>query len=102
MRNGKGPAVYFPVMHIIIGIPPHIITHGMPELIIRIIVSQRSRSISICAGSIGMIRQVMPSLLISQTILQVIIGIAGIMPIIGFIMGIGMGIIIGIMPPIIG
>jgi len=57
--------------------PPHIIMHGMPACIMDIIALQRSRIMSICAASIGIILQTMPSLVISQVMRQVM----GVMPI---------------------
>ena len=88
-------------MHIIIGMPPHIIIIGAPMAIIELMASQRSRMRAIIAGSIGIIFMTMPSFVISQDILHII----GIMPliIIGIIMPIPgiMPFIIGIMPPII-
>jgi hypothetical protein len=90
--------------------PPHIIIMGMPLPIMVIICLQHCIIISFMAGSIGMISQVMPSAVIVQVILAIIIGIImpfiGIPPIMGFIMGIMpppiIGFIIGIIPPIIG
>ena len=73
--------------HIIIGMPPHIIMHGIPFCIIDIIMFMRSFIISICEGSMGIIRQIIPSLPISHVILHII----GIMPVIGIIIGIGIG-----------
>jgi hypothetical protein len=61
------------------GIPPHIIMHGMPAAIMDIIAVQRSFIISICDASIGMTLHVMPSLVISQVIRH-IMGCIGIMP----------------------
>ncbi|HVJ91701.1 MAG TPA: hypothetical protein VM580_17995 [Labilithrix sp.] len=96
-------------MPIIIGMPPHIIIMGAPIAIMAFIASQRSFMRGIIDESIGIIFIIMPSFVISQVILHII----GIMPapIIGIIMppiigmlfmgmGMGMGIIIGIMPPI--
>ena len=71
-------------MHIIIGMPPHIIIVGAPMAIMEFIASQRSFMRDIIAGSVGIIFIIMPSFVISQDILHII----GIMP----------GIIIGIMP----
>jgi hypothetical protein len=103
-------------MHIIIGIPLHIIIIGAPMAIIELMASQRSVMRDIIEGSVGIIFMTMPSLVISHDILHaigiiapIIIGIImpmpGIMP---FIIGIIMpmpGIIpfiIGIMLGIIG
>ncbi len=91
-------------MHIIIGMPPHIIIVGAPIAIMAFIASQRSFMRGIIEGSIGIIFIIMPSFVISQDIRHII----GIIPppIMGIIMGIIMpfiGImpfIIGIMPPI--
>lgn len=52
-------------VHIIIGMPPQDIIIGMPELIIFIIASMRSRIPSIGWPSAGIILQAMPSLVIS-------------------------------------
>jgi hypothetical protein len=76
-------------MHIIIGMPPHIIIIGAPMAIIDCMASQRSFMRGIIDASVGIIFIIMPSLVISHVILHII----GIMP----------GIIIGIimpMPPI--
>ncbi|MDB4993936.1 MAG: hypothetical protein JWM74_1368 [Myxococcaceae bacterium] len=103
------------------GIPLHMTMQGMPMLIMRIIMSQRSFIMSIVMPSIGIIFMVMPSFVISQDILHIMGGIImgiipfmpimfgimfGIMPfmpfmpfigiIIGIIMGMGMGMGIGI------
>ncbi len=85
-------------MHIIIGMPPHIIIIGIPIAIIAFIASQRSVMRAIIDGSIGIIFMTMPSFVISQDIRHVI----GIIPplIIGIIIGIIMPL--PIMPPIIG
>ena len=92
-------------MHIIIGMPLHIIMHGIPICIICIIISQRCFIISICEASIGIILHIMPSLVIS-TVMRHIMGIIICMPIpiiMGFIIPIIIGFIIpGIIPPIIG
>ncbi len=86
---GRG---YFVVgMHIIIGMPPHIIIIGAPMAIIEFMASQRSFMRGIIDASAGVIFIVMPSFVISQDILHII----GIMPLI--IMGIIMP-----MPPIMG
>ena len=76
-------------MHIMVGIPPHIIMAGMPMAIMPLIISQQPFIISICAGSIGIILQTMPSLVISMVIRHIM----GRMPI---IMGMGIGIMPGI------
>jgi hypothetical protein len=85
-------------MHIIIGMPPHIIIIGAPMPIIDCMASQRSFMRPIIEASVGIIFMTMPSFVISQDILHII----GIMPgIIGIIMGIMpimfMPFIIGIM-----
>ena len=77
-------------MHIIIGMPLHIIIIGAPMAIIDCMASQRSFMRGIIEASVGIIFMTMPSFVISQDILQ-FIGII-IMPF----------IIIGIMPFIIG
>ena len=71
--------------------------HGMPLFIMDIIMFMRSFIISICEGSIGIILQTIPSLVISHVILH-IIGIMP-MPIIGIIIGMP---IAGFIMPIIG
>jgi len=88
-----------------IAIPPHIIIIGMPLPIMVHICLQHCIIMSFIAGSIGVISQVMPSAVMVQDILHIIIGIImppiGIPPIIGimpFIIGI-IPFIIGIMPP---
>lgn len=82
-------------MHIIIGMPPHIIIMGMPQAIIRFMRSQQSFIISMVVPSIGIIVQTMPAGVISQVIMQVGIGI---MPaIIGIIC-----VMFGIMPRLSG
>jgi hypothetical protein len=83
---------------IIIGMPPHIIIIGMPIAIMLIMRLQQSMNMSFDMPSMGIIRQVMPSGVMSQ-LMRHIIG-AGIMPIIGIVPPIIM--CIGIMPPIIG
>jgi hypothetical protein len=87
--------------------PPQLITMGMPEFIIFIIVSQQVLNISMLMPEAGIILQVMPSPVISQLILAIIMGIMpiGIEPIIGIIPIPLMGIepIIGIIPiPLMG
>lgn len=85
-------------MHIIIGMPLHIIIIGAPMAIIDCMASQRSFMRGIIEASVGIIFMTMPSFVISQDILQFIgiiimpFIIIGIMPIMPFI--------IGIMPPI--
>jgi hypothetical protein len=83
-------------MHIIIGMPPHIIIIGMPAAIMAIMRWQASLNMSIDMPSPGMTLQVIASPLMSQVIFIIGTGI-GIMP---AIMGIMPGII-GIMPGII-
>jgi hypothetical protein len=101
--------------------PPHIIMQGIPFCMHDIIVCMRSFMESIIAGSIGIILQTMPSLVISMVHLHIIgimpMPIIGIMPIIGMpmpmfiIMGfiiiigfiiIGFIIMLGIPMPIMG
>jgi hypothetical protein len=55
-------------MHIIMGMPPHIIIMGIPADIMRAIASQRSFIMSIEVSPSGIILQVMPSFVISQDI----------------------------------
>lgn len=93
---------YFVVagVHIIMGIPPHIIIMGIPADIIFVMASQRSFSMSIDMPSGGINLQVIPSFVISHDILH-IIGMLmpimpGIMPIMGII-GMPMPIMPGIM-----
>jgi hypothetical protein len=91
-------------MHIIIGMPPHIIIIGAPMAIIDCMASQRSFMRGIIDASVGIIFIIMPSFVISQDILHII----GIMPdiIIGIIMPPIMPFIMGmpfiIMPFIMG
>jgi len=88
-------------MHIIIGMPPHIIIIGAPMAIIDCMASQRSFMRGIIDESVGIIFIIMPSFVISQDILHII----GIMPpiIIGIIMPMPPIMpFIGIMPFIIG
>jgi hypothetical protein len=74
--------------------PPHDIMQGMPMAIIALIAFMRSAIMPIADGSIGIMRMVIPSFVISHDIRHIIgIAIIGIMP--------GMPIIPGIMPPII-
>src|SRR5215475_12712524 len=97
-------------MHIIMGMPPHIIIMGMPAPIMLIMRWQHSLNISMDMPSPGMTLHIIMPPDISQLIF--IIGTAiGIMPgiidIMLFIMGImafimGMPPIIGIIPPIMG
>jgi hypothetical protein len=98
---------YFPAiigMHIIMGMPPHIIIMGMPAPIMLIMRWQHSLNISMDMPSPGMTLHIIMLPDISQLIF--IIGTAiGIMP--GIIPGIippimGMPPIIGIMPDIMG
>ena len=84
---------------IIIGMPPHIIMHGMPMFIMDCIMVMRSFIMSICAMSIGIIFIIMPSLVISQVMRHII---GAIMPFMPFMPIIGIGIIIGMPMPIIG
>jgi hypothetical protein len=94
-------------MHIIV-MPPHIIIIGMPMFIMAIMRSQHSMNMSFMESSIGIISHFMPVGVMVQVILHIIIAIGimfGIMPpIIGimpFIIGI-IPFIMGIMPVIIG
>lgn len=98
-------------MHIIIGMPPHIIIIGAPMAIIDCMASQRSCMRGIIDASAGIIFITMPSLVISHVILHIIgimpdiiIGIIMPMPpIMPFIMGMPiMPFIIGIIPFIMG
>lgn len=105
LRGSYEPCVIIIGCDIIIGIPPHIIMHGMPMFIMDIIICMRSFIMSICDMSIGIILQTMPSLPISIVILHIIgmfIMPMGFMPIIGIIIGMPMPIIGFIMPFIIG
>ena len=95
-------------MHIIIGMPPHIIIIGAPMAIIELMASQRSFMRGIIDASVGIIFIIMPSFVISQDILHIIgiimpfmpiMPIMGFIPIMPIIMGfiiIGIGIIMGI------
>jgi len=90
-------------MHIIMGMPPHIIIMGMPAPIMLIMRWQHSLNISMDMPSAGMTLHIIMPPDISQLIF--IIGTAiGIMPgIIGIMLFImGMPPIIGIMPDIMG
>jgi hypothetical protein len=91
---------HFPAGMQVITLLPHIIVMGVPMAIIFIMDSQRSRSMSMLAPSIGITLQTMPSLPISMVIRHII----GIMPDMPGIIGImpGMPDIIGIIPPIMG
>ncbi len=96
-------------MHIIIGMPPHIIITGMPAAIIDIMRWQQAVNISIDIPAIGIISHIMPLSVILQVIVIIGIGIGIMPPIIGiipFIIPAGIippGIMPpGIMPPIIG
>jgi hypothetical protein len=93
--------------------PPQLITMGMPEFIIFIIISQQVLNISILMPEAGIILQVMPSPVISQLILAIIMGIipidiVPIIPPIGMVMGIipippiGIDPIMGIVIPLMG
>ncbi|WP_437895075.1 hypothetical protein [Sorangium sp. So ce124] len=92
-------------VHIIMGIPPHIIIMGIPADIIFVMASQRSFSMSIDMPSGGINLQVIPSFVISHDILHIIGMLMPIMGIIGMPMPIMPGIIgmpMPIMPGIIG
>ncbi len=95
-------------MPIIMGMPLHIIIIGIPMDIMEFIASQQSFIISMEPCSVGIILHIMPSLVISQVIRHIIgmrMGIIiGIMPPIPIIMGFIpiMPFIMGIIPPIIG
>jgi hypothetical protein len=98
-------------MHIIIGMPPHIIIIGMPAFIMLIMRWQHSSNISFDMPSLGMTLQVMALPAISQDIFIIGTGIGIMPPIIGIIPGIPpiigimlfiIGIMPGIIPPIIG
>lgn len=97
--DGRGDQAAI-VQHIIM--PPHIIIIGMPPDIIDIMRLQHSMNMSLSMPSIGIISQVMPSAVILQVMVHIIIGIP-MPPIIGIIMPFIMGMppIIGIMPFII-
>ncbi|WP_437981768.1 hypothetical protein [Sorangium sp. So ce117] len=110
LRGGLRPRyLVMAGVHIIMGIPPHIIIMGIPADIIFVMASQRSFSMSIDMPSGGIILQIIPSLVISHDILH-IMGMPmpimpGIMPIIGMPMPIMPGIIgmlMPIMPGIMG
>jgi hypothetical protein len=90
-------------MHIIIGILEHIIIAGIPIDIAAFMRSQQSFIMSIAMPSIGFMVQTMPSAVISQVIVHIIIGIGIGMPIMPFIIigFIGM-LIIGFIMLIIG
>ena len=54
------------------GVLPHIMVIGIPQAIIRFIVSQHIFSISMLIMPVGIIVQVMPVAVISQTIVGII------------------------------
>jgi hypothetical protein len=103
-------------MHIIIGMPPHIIIMGMPAPIIVIMRWQHSSNISFDMPSLGITLHIMALPDISQDIFiigtgigimpgiipPIMLDIMGIMPDIIGIMLFIIGIMPGIMPPIIG
>jgi hypothetical protein len=97
-------------MHIIIGMPPHIIMTGVPAAIIDIMRWQQAVNISIDMPAMGVISHIMPLSVILHVIVTIGIGIGiGIMPpiidIMGFIIPFIIGIIVlmpGIIPDIIG
>lgn len=99
------------MQHIVM--PPQDIIIGIPPDIMDIMRLQHSMNMSLSMPSIGFISQVMPSAVIVQFIMPIIIGIIiigmppiciGIPPIMGIIMPfiIGMPPIIGFIPDIIG
>jgi hypothetical protein len=99
-------------MHIIIGMPPHIIIMGMPAPIMFIMRWQHSSNISFDMPSLGITLHIMVLPDISQDIFIIGTGIGIIPPIMPDIMGIMpdiigimlfiIGIMPGIIPPIIG
>lgn len=60
-------------MQTIIGMPPHVTVTGMPQLIMRFMLSQHTFSMSMFIMPIGIIMQVMPC----ASMLQLIFGIIG-------------------------
>ncbi len=58
-----------PTMH---GVSPHIMVIGMPQAIMRFIISQHILSISMLIMPVGIIMQVMPVAVISHIILGII------------------------------
>jgi len=90
-------------MHIIIGIFEHIIIAGIPIDIAAFMRSQQSFIMSMAMPSIGFMVQTMPSAVISQVMVHIIIGIGIGIPIMPFIIMGFIGIpIIGFIIPIIG
>ncbi len=87
------------VQHMVM--PPHIIIMGMPLPIMVIICLQHCIIMSFMAGSIGVISHFMPSAVMVQFILHIIMGII-IMPPIGIPPIMGIPPIIGIIPDIMG
>jgi len=96
-------------MQVIIGMPPHIIIIGMPMFIMAIMRSQAIFIMSMVMPSPGVILQTIPVGVISQVIMQVMVGMPMFMGIciimgmfigmpmfIGICMGIGMGICIAV------
>ena len=59
-------------MHTMQGVLPHIIVIGMPQAIMRFMVSQHILSMSMLIVPMGIIMQVMPVAVISQVILGII------------------------------
>jgi hypothetical protein len=90
-------------MHIIIGIFEHIIIAGIPIDIAAFMRSQQSFIMSMAMPSIGFMVQTMPSAVISQVMVHIIIGIGIGIPIMPFIIMGFIGIpIIGFIMLIIG
>ncbi|WP_437654900.1 hypothetical protein [Sorangium sp. So ce1182] len=85
-------------MHIIMGMPPHIIIMGMPVDILFIIDSQQLLSMSIDMPSAGIILQVIPSLVISQVILHIMGMFPPIVLIMLDVIGMPMPVMLGIIP----
>lgn len=59
-------------MHTMQGVLPHIMVIGMPQAIMRFMVSQHIFSISMFIMPVGIIMQVMPVAVISQVIFGII------------------------------
>jgi len=59
-------------MHTMQGVLPHIIVIGMPQAIMRFMVSQHILSMSMLIMPIGIIMQLMPVAVISQVIFGII------------------------------
>lgn len=57
---------------LIIGMPAHIIVHGVPQAIIDVIISQQDFSMSMLVPSAGFIAHIMPSMVMVQSMWHII------------------------------